>query len=94
MAARRALPARYPPHGAWPAVMRADMTAAFFDCPDTAELARQVSRGEAPKPTDLIGVGRGREPVWAREACVRFVAHRHGIGDDPGTEAENVADLV
>lgn len=48
MSPRSPLPARYPPTGAWPAVMRADMAAAYPDYRDTRELARGVSRGEAP----------------------------------------------
>jgi hypothetical protein len=48
MSPRSPLPARYPPTGAWPAVMRADMAAAYLDYRDTNELARGVSRGERP----------------------------------------------
>ncbi len=46
----RSLPARYPP-GPWPAQMRADMVAAFFDFKNTAELVSAVKRGEAPPPS-------------------------------------------
>jgi len=48
MSPRSPFPARYPPTGTWPAVMRADMAAAYLDYRDTSELARGVSRGEAP----------------------------------------------
>lgn len=64
MTRRAALPARYPPAGAWPAVMRADMVAAYLDYSDVAELTRAVTRGEAPPPSDLHGTGRNRQPVW------------------------------
>ena len=43
MAPRTALPARYPPVGVWPALMRADMAAAYLDYRDTGELARAAS---------------------------------------------------
>lgn len=72
--------------------MRADVTAAFFDCVDTAELRRHVERGELPRPTAERGRGRSREPIWALEACRRFVAARHGLAQDP--DEENVADLI
>src|SRR5262245_34605081 len=38
------------PLGEWPAVMPADMTAAYLGYRDTGELARAVSQGEAPSP--------------------------------------------
>src|SRR5690349_12636671 len=63
----RAQPARFPPNGAWPAVMRADLAAAFFDCPDTKEFFRRVVAGEAPRPCDMIGKGQKREPIWTVE---------------------------
>ena len=66
MSPRSALPARYPPSGVWPALMRADMTAAYLDYRNTAELARAVRRGEAPSPTGYHGTGRSREPVWSK----------------------------
>ena len=73
--ARSALPARYPPTGTWPAQMRADMAAAYLDYRDTAEFAAAISRGQVPPPSSLRGVGRRREPVWARvdlDRCVAF----------------------
>jgi hypothetical protein len=72
--------------------MRADIAAAFFDCRDTAELARRIKDGDVPKPTAQRGRGARREPIWALEACRRFVASRHGIADDD--EVENVAELI
>jgi len=89
----RAQPARFPPFGAWPAVMRADMAAAYFDCRDTLELARQVQQGEAPPPTSIRGKGRAKEPVWAREACERFLARRHQILERDRSD-EDVSALI
>lgn len=66
MTRRSTLPARYPPIGTWPALMRADMAAAYLDYRDTAELARAVARGEAPPPSSFHGIGRSREPVWSK----------------------------
>lgn len=91
--AERALPARFPPYGAWPGVMRADLVAAFFDCRDTGELARRVRDGDIPRPTALRGIGRKREPVWALESCQRFIARRHQISEHEAV-AESVANLI
>lgn len=74
--------------------MRADMAAAFLDCRDTAELARRVVAGEAPRPTDQIGSGKAREPVWARETCERFIARRHRIAEHDRSEAEEIVSLL
>ncbi len=68
MPTRPALPARYPPMCAWPALMRADMAAAYLDYRNTAELARAVARGEAPPPTGYHAIGRAREPIWSKAA--------------------------
>lgn len=65
-ARRSSLLARYPVNGAWPAEMRIDMLAAYLDFRTVRELALAVSRGEAPPPTSYRGVGRSREPVWAK----------------------------
>lgn len=73
MSARLPLPARYPPTGAWPAVMRADVVAAYLDYRDTSELARGVGRGEAPPPMGYHGVGRAREPIWLKSAIDNFL---------------------
>jgi hypothetical protein len=73
MSARSPLPARYPPTGAWPAIMRADMAAAYLDYRDTNELARGVKRGEAPPPIGHHGVGRTREPIWSKATIDNFI---------------------
>ena len=88
----RPLPARYPPNGSWPAVMRADTAAAFFDLQDTAALHRAIARGEVPRPSDTRLQGRSREPLWALEVCRNFVVRRHEIG--PDATNDNLADLV
>src|ERR1035437_715350 len=62
MRAPQALPARYPPSGAWPAQMRADMAAAYLDFRCTAELVVAIKRGDAPAPSSLRGKGRKQEP--------------------------------
>ena len=74
MAPRTTLPARYPPIGIWPALMRADMAAAYLDYRDTGELARAVARGEAPPPIGYHGIGRAREPVWSKAVIDDFTA--------------------
>lgn len=84
-------PARYPPHGAWPAVMRADMAAAFFDLDSVGALHRAIARGEVPRPTDARARGRAREPLWALDACRTFVHRRHEID---GATSDSLADLV
>jgi hypothetical protein len=74
MTRRISLPARYPPTAAWPALMRADMAAAYLDYRDTAELARAVGRGEAPPPVGYHGVGRAKEPVWSKATIDKSTA--------------------
>jgi hypothetical protein len=69
---RAAVPARYPPDGCWPAVMRADMAAAYLDFPNTTEFARAVRRGEAPPPISYRGAGRLRQPVWSKAIIDHF----------------------
>ena len=93
MAPRAPLSARYPPAGAWPAIMRADMTAAYLDYRDTGELARGVSRGEAPPPTGYHGSGRAREPVWLKAAIDSFATSRSAINPDE-TKEQDLASLV
>ena len=66
MTSRAALPARYPPVGTWPALMRADMAAAYLDYRDTLELAR----GVVACPGCFL---------QARKGCVRD-AGLHGCG--------------
>ncbi len=91
---RKPLPARFPPEGAWPAEMRADMTAAYLDYRDTGELARAVVRGDAPPPSSLRGTGRSREPVWSRDCLDRRVAPLAPASQDAGRPKENLAALV
>jgi hypothetical protein len=93
MTQRAAMPARYPPAGAWPAVMRADMTAAYLDYPNVAELTRAVARGEAPPPSDLHGTGRKRQPVWWKSDLDRRTQHVSRMAV-PVTHTEDLARLV
>ncbi len=71
---RSSLLARYPLNSAWPAEMRIDMLAAYLDFRTVRELALAVSRGEAPPPTSYRGVGRSREPVWAKVIVDNHIA--------------------
>jgi len=89
MSARSPLPARYPPTGAWPAIMRADMTAAYLDYRDTSELARGVNRGEAPTPIGHHGIGRAREPIWSKTSIDNFIQP-----DSDGLRHQDLASLV
>ena len=90
----RSRPARYPAHGAWPAEMRADLTAAYLDFATTGELYKAIQRGEAPRPTaSRLRNGR-REPVWALEACRAHVANRHEIANDVLPRKEDIASLI
>jgi hypothetical protein len=73
-ARRSSLAARYPMNGVWPAEMRIDMLAAYLDFRTVRELALAVSRGEAPPPTSYRGVGRSREPVWAKVIVDNHIA--------------------
>lgn len=93
MTGRQPLPARYPPTGVWPAEMRADMAAAYYDFRDTAELQRAVARGEAPAPSSLRGSGRHREPIWTRVALDRHIAPAAPARQDDRPR-ENLAALV
>ena len=93
MPSRTPLPARYPPIGTWPALMRADMAAAYLDYRDTDELARAVVRGEAPSPTGYRGTGRSREPVWSK-AVIDSITAPAGVLDLDRSEGENLVSLV
>ena len=86
MVRRTSLPARYPPVGAWPTLMRADMAAAYLDYRDTAELARAVGRGEAPPPIGYHGSGRARQPVWSKAVIDNFAAPARTIAPDRSGE--------
>ena len=93
MSPRPALPARYPPIGVWPALMRADMAAAYLDYRNTAELARAVVRGEAPPPMGYHGTGRSREPVWSK-AVIDSLTGTTKATDLIGSESKDLASLV
>jgi hypothetical protein len=93
MALRTALPARYPPVGTWPALMRADMAAAYLDYRDTRELARAVGRGEAPPPIGYQGSGRARQPVWSKAVIDNLMAPNRARDLDR-SEGEDLASLV
>jgi hypothetical protein len=93
MAPRTALPARYPPVGVWPALMRADLAAAYLDYRDTRELARAVVRGEAPSPTGYHGIGRAREPVWSKAVIDNYTASAKAMDLDR-SEGKDLASLV
>jgi hypothetical protein len=79
----RSVPARYPTNGqAWPAEMRADQTAAFFDFDTTGKLFQAIARGEAPRPTSTR-MHRGKKaPVWARVVCEEFISERHDLSGE------------
>ncbi len=89
MSPRSPLPARYPPSGAWPAVMRADMAAAYLDYRSTRELARAVARGEAPPPIGCHGTGRSRESIWLKAAIDNFLEP-----DSDSPRQQDLASLV
>jgi hypothetical protein len=91
---RRSRPARHPPHGAWPAEMRADVAAAFLDYETTGQLYAAVLRGEAPRPTgERLRNGR-REPTWALDQLKAHVANRHEIAFDALSGKENIGELI
>ena len=92
MPSRTPLPARYPPIGTWPALMRADMAAAYLDYRDTGELARAVARGEAP-PIGYHGIGRAREPVWSKAVIDDFTAPARAMDLDR-SGGKDLASLV
>jgi hypothetical protein len=94
MARAAALPARFPPTGVWPAEMRADMAAAYFDFRDTAELQRAIARGEAPPPSALRGLGRSREPIWHRHCLDQHIAPATPTRQDDARPRENLAALL
>jgi hypothetical protein len=93
MTRRIALPARYPPTGTWPALMRADMAAAYLDYRDTVELARAVGRGEAPPPIGYHGIGRAKEPVWSKATIDKITARATAASSDR-LEGQDLASLV
>lgn len=93
MSSRIALPARYPPVGTWPAVMRADMVAAYLDYQHTGELARALARGEAPPPTGYHGTGRARQPVWSKAVIDDWTAPCRGANSNR-SDGQDLASLV
>ncbi len=93
MTHRAIIPARYPPIGAWPALMLADMAAAYLDFANTHELAQAIRRGEAPSPIAYRGIGRARQPVWSKAAIDHFTSPHSGLNRD-GTVGEDLASLV
>ena len=93
MSPRARLPARYPPAGTWPALMRADMAAAYLDHRDTGELWRAVARGDTPPPTGYRGTGRTREPVWSKAVIDNFTAKARTLALNK-TEGEDLSSLV
>lgn len=90
----RTLPARFPPSGAWPGQMRADMVAAYLDYKDTAELAAAVKRGDAPAPSLMRGTGRSKEPVWITADIDRNLAPLVPDGQDTTSRKRDLKDLV
>jgi hypothetical protein len=73
--------------------MRADMTAAYLDYGDVAELRRAVSRGEAPPPSDLHGTGRKRQPVWWKADLDRHTRQASRMVS-PSRQSEDLSKLV
>lgn len=93
--APRSLPARYPPFGAWPIEMPADIAAALLGFETTGKLYKAIERKEAPRPTATrLNDGR-RIPVWSLDACRKFVANRHEIRSDaPIAATRSIADRI
>jgi hypothetical protein len=69
------------------------MAAAYLDYRDTGELARAVSRGEAPPPIGYHDIGRAREPIWSKIAIDSFV-ESSGVIDSDGSTKQDLASLV
>jgi hypothetical protein len=74
--------------------MRADMAAAFFDFETTGKFTKAILRNEAPRPTASRLRDGKRVPVWSTEACLRFIANRHGIDSDASTATGSIADDI
>lgn len=71
---------RYPPNNAWPALMRADMAAAYVDARSVAAFLRGVG-AIYPKPIR----GAGRRGVWTRAS----------LGTDgAGIDSDDLAELI
>ncbi len=63
---------RYPLGGSWPALMRADMAAAYLDEPDCAAFLRKVRAGTYPKGIRF----RGCRLRWRRSELDATIEHR------------------
>jgi hypothetical protein len=92
--APRSRPARYPPGGAWPAEMRADMAAAFLDFETSGQLFHAILRGEAPRPTSTRLRAKRQEPVWALDVLREHIAKRHEISSDVESERDDIASQI
>ncbi len=93
--APRSVPARYPPNGAWPAEMRADMAAALLDYETTGKLMQAILRNEAPRATATRLRDGKRVPVWHLDACRKFLDNRHQIRSDaPIAANRSIADRI
>jgi hypothetical protein len=90
----RSVPARPPEHGAWPAEMRAETAAAFFDYRTTGEFFKGIQRGEAPRPSAYRLRAKRREPVWALDLCRNHIARRHEISNDAASGREDIGRLI
>jgi hypothetical protein len=73
--------------------MRDDMTAAYLDFSNTADLAAAIRSGDAPAPSSLRGKGRKREPIWARDDLDRHIAPAEHRRQD-GRTGENLSSLI
>jgi hypothetical protein len=91
-ARRIPISAPYPVNDAWSAEMRIDTLARYLDFRTVRELTLAISRGEAPPPTNFRGVGRSREPVWAKIIVDEFVAPHDHLRQN--RSRENLAALV
>jgi hypothetical protein len=67
--------------------------AAFFSYPTTGKLLAAIARGEAPKSTATQLVDGRRVPVWALDACRKFIADRHGIVSEAHRDAAKEEDI-
>jgi len=94
--APRSLPARYPDDRGehWPLEMPADMAAALLGFETTGKLLQAIARNEAPRPTATRLRDGKRVPVWALDACRKFVANRHEIVSDATAATKSAADRV
>ncbi len=92
--APRSRPARYPPGGAWPEEMRADMAAAFLDFETSGQLFKAILKGEAPGPSSTRLRDGRREPVWALDVLRSHIANRHEISSDVVSGDDDIASQI